>query len=119
MSDNRRLIGVTTRVGDLYYFNCRPGFKNSHTAADKSPETKEDVWHGRFDHLGARNLQKLAKYKWVEGYAAKEITFCKSYGEEKHHRGHFPTSGGKRAKEPLGLVHSDLCGKMNSVTEQS
>ena len=46
--------------------------------------------------------------------AAKEITFCEACVEGKHHRGHFPTSGGKRAKEPLDLVHSDVCGKMNA-----
>ena len=117
LDDNRKLIGVATRVGDLYYLNCRPGFQKSHTAADKSPETKEDIWHRHFGHLGARNLQKLAKYKLVDGFdydAAKEINFCESCVEGKHHRCHFPTSGGKRAKEPLGLVHSDVCGKMNS-----
>ena len=117
LDDNRKLIGVATRVGDLYYLNCRPGFQKSHTAADKSPETKEDIWHRRFGHLGARNLQKLAKNKLVDGFdydAAKEINFCESCVEGKHHRCHFPTSGGKRAKEPLGLVHSVVCGKMNS-----
>jgi transposase InsO family protein len=31
----------------------------------------------------------------------------------KHHRSSFPTGGGKRAKEPLGLIHSDVCGKVN------
>ena len=34
--------------------------------------------------------------------------------EAKHHRSHFPTSSSRRAKEPLGLVHSDVCGKMNA-----
>ena len=32
----------------------------------------------------------------------------------KHHRSHFPTSGGTRSKEFLGLVYSDLCGKINT-----
>ena len=41
---------------------------------------------------------------------AKEINFCESCVEGKYH---FPTIGGKRSKELLGLVHSDLCGKMS------
>ena len=31
-----------------------------------------------------------------------------------HHRNHFTTSGGTHSKEFLGLVHSDLCGKINT-----
>ena len=117
LDENKKLIAIATRVGDLYYLNCHPRFQKSHTAADKRPGTKEDIWHRRFGHLGARNLQKLVKHKLVNGFdynAAKEITFCESCVEGKHHRGHFPTSGGKRAKEPLDLVHSDVCGKMNA-----
>ena len=34
--------------------------------------------------------------------------------EGKHHKNHFPTSGSKRTKEPLDLVHSDVCGKVNA-----
>ena len=34
--------------------------------------------------------------------------------EGKHHRHQFPTKGGKRSEEPLGLVHSDVCGTMNA-----
>ena len=32
----------------------------------------------------------------------------------KLHKSQFPTTGGKRAKEPLGLVHSDVCGKIQT-----
>ena len=34
--------------------------------------------------------------------------------EGKHHRSYFPTSSSGRAKEPLAIVHSDVCGKMNA-----
>ena len=62
-------------------------------------------------------MQKLAKQKLVNGFnydATKEINFCESCVKGKHHRSQFPTSGGKRSEEPLGLVHSDLCGKMSA-----
>ena len=116
LDKERKLIAVATKVGDLYYLNCHPRFHKSHTAADKTPETKEDIWHRRFGHLGTRNLQQLAKNKLVDGFdynAVKEINFCESCVEGKHHRCHFPTSGGKRAKELLDLVHSDVCRKFN------
>ena len=34
--------------------------------------------------------------------------------EGKHHRSHFPTSGRRKTKAPLELVHSDVCGKVNA-----
>ena len=37
---NRKLVAVTTRVGDLYHLSCRPGSQNCHTAVDKGAETK-------------------------------------------------------------------------------
>ena len=114
---NRKLVAVATRVGDLYYLSCRPGSQNCHTAVDKGAETKEDVWHRRYGHLGTRNLQKLAKHELVNGFdfdMTKEINFCESCVEGKHHRRHFPTIGGKRSVEPLDLVHSDVCGKIST-----
>ena len=116
LDENKKLIAVATRAGDLYYLNCCPGFQRSHVTVDKS-ETMEDIWHQRFGHLGARNLQRLAKHGMVDGFdfdATKQIKFCESCVKGKHHRSKFPTSGGKRSEEPLGLVHSDLCGKMSS-----
>ena len=37
MDEKRKLIAVATRVGDLYYLNCRSGFQKS---ADKSSEQR-------------------------------------------------------------------------------
>ena len=117
LDGNKKLIAVATRVGDLYYLNCCPGSQKAHLVVD---ETKEDIWHRRFGHLGTKNLQRLAKEKLVKGFnydATQEINFCESCVKGKHHRSQFPTSGGKRSEEPLGLVHSDLCGKMSAESQ--
>ena len=55
----------------------------------------------------------------VDGFdfdASGKTSFCESCVEGKHHRSPFPTGGGMRAKEPLELVHTDMCGKMNSTS---
>ena len=70
-------------------------------------------------HLGARNLQKLAREKLVDAFdydMSREISFCQPCVEGKLHKNPFP-DGRKRAKEPLALVHSDVCGKMSTVTK--
>jgi len=107
--ENRKLIGTATRVGNLYYLNCRDGRAQSNAAAE--------TWHRRYGHLGVENLKKLAKDDMVEGFdykfsKGKEI--CEPCTKGKLNRKPFPVRGSRRSAEPLGLVHSDVCGKMST-----
>ena len=43
--------------------------------------------------------------------ATSKLVFCEVCPRGKQHRNKFPTSI-RRAKKPLELVHSDLCGEM-------
>ena len=64
-----------------------------------------------------RSLQKLAKDNLVNDFdftSTNEIQFCESCLEGKQHRSTFPAHSETRAKEPLELVYSDICGKVNS-----
>ena len=64
-----------------------------------------------------RNLERLARDKLVDGFdydTSKELIFCEPCVEGKQHRIKFLSSIRRRVKEPLDLVHSDLCGKMNA-----
>lgn len=81
-----------------------------------TPELDVDVWHRRMGHLGEDNVRKLAKM--VEGMKIKVRTtvgVCEACLEGKQHRqpSHKPAT---RAKEPLELVHSDLCGPIEPTT---
>ena len=109
LDDNKKLIAAATRRGSLYYLDCQTKTTSQRVNAG---EVKENVWHRWFGHLGVRNLQKLAKDKLADGFdydPSKGIDICKSCTEGKHHQSRFPTSGGKRSEEPLGLVHTDEC----------
>ena len=78
---------------------------------------KKYTWHRRFGHLGVGSLQKLADQKLVKGFnydSSKEIGFCQACIEGKLHKTKFPDKGGRRAVEPLELVHSDVCGKIET-----
>ena len=108
-------------MGSLYYLNC-PTDHQANAAKNQSPDTKEDIWHRRYGHLGLHNLKKLSKKELVDGFdynVSREISFCESCVEGKHQRRKFPVNGGKRSDEPLGLVHSDVCGKMNAKSLSS
>ena len=115
LDKQHKLIAKASKVGSLYYLNHQSYSEEANSV--KSPETKEDVWHRRFGHLGLRNLQRLSRKNLVDGFdydASKELTFCEPCVEGKQHRNRFPSDGRKRAEKPLDLVHSDLCGKMNA-----
>ena len=66
------------------------------------------MWHLRYGHLTKDDLINGFDYD-----VSKETGFCESCAEGKQHRNPFPTSGIKRVNEPLRLVHSDVCGKLN------
>ena len=108
-----RLIAVATRIGSLYYLDCE-SVDQSNTAENNNFAT-EDLWHRRYGHLGAHSLKKLAHDKLVEGFnydASRKLSFCEPCVSGKHHRSQFPTNCSERSSQPLGLVHSDVCGKM-------
>jgi len=67
--------------------------------------------------LESRNLEKLAKDKLINSFnydSSKDLVFCQPCVDGKIHKRQFPTTGGKRAKKPFELIHSDVCGKVQT-----
>ena len=108
-----KIIATAKKVGNLYYLNY---INDSESTCVARKENKEVIWHRRYGHLGVNNLKRLMRDEMINGFdfdVSKDIDFCKPCAEGKHHRQKFPRKGGKRAGELLGLVHSDVCGKMD------
>ena len=79
--------------------------------------SREHLWHCQYGHLGVKNLQKLASENLVEEYnycASEQIKFCEPCLKGKHQRSQFPPYSKRTTTEPLELVHSDVCGKLES-----
>jgi hypothetical protein len=80
----------------------------------------EDVWlwHARFRHLNIPVLHKLVQNGMVHGLPEVEHTdqVCSGCLAGKHRQTPFPHQANFRAKEVLGLVHSDLCGPILLAT---
>ena len=107
------MVAKATKVGSLYQLDHKPN--NERASVANQTETKEDVWHKRYGHLGISSLQKLANENLVDGFdfsLSQDLTFCEACPQGKQHRNKF-TSSSNRAHKLLDLVHSDLCGKMN------
>ena len=113
LDKRHKIVAKATKVGSLYQLDHKPSYEHANVA-EKS-DTKEDIWHKRYGHLGVGSLHKLAHKNLVNGFdfdVSRELTFCEACPQGKQHRTKFSSSG-KRADELLGLVHSDVCGKLN------
>ena len=108
-----KLVATGKRNGKLYYLDCDPNVSVANIA-------KSDVntWHRRFGHLSIPNLKYLAKEKLVENLdfkSSEDQFFCEPCAMSKIHRFKFPKNTNKKlCQKPLELVHSDVCGKINT-----
>ena len=105
---NGKMIAFGTRVGNLYYLEyCQ----NKEQLNMVEEESKERLWHCRYGHLGEKTLKKLAKEELIQHFdynPTNNIGFCEACFGGKHHRSCIETSS-TQTKEPLELVHSDVC----------
>ena len=76
------------------------------------------LWHRRLGHLNFASLKTLQHRNMVYGLPSiqemKEV--CEGCALGKHHRESFPKENAWRAKVPLELVHTDVCGSMTTPT---
>ena len=111
---NRNPVAIATRVGVLYHIMTN----QPHATTASTTPSKEDIWHRRYGQLSLKNLQKLAREQLVNDFdfsVTQDIQFCESCIQGKQHKAPFPVkSDSGKAKEPLDVVHSDVCGKVNS-----
>ena len=72
---------------------------------------KTMLWHQRLGHIGEKGLRILHGKGMVEGMSnsSLDFDFCENCVYGKQNRVSFP-SGGKRTKQILELVHSDVFG---------
>lgn len=76
------------------------------------------LWHFRFGHLNFKGLRLLAHKKMVAGLPLVELSnqLCEGCVLGKQHREPFQIWKSRRATNLLELVHSDICGPMETVS---
>ena len=113
-----RVLAIAYRNGNLYHLNNTTISKNeAHLAASNASNAK--LWHRRFGHLSEGNLAKLSRQSMVEGFTYKATSLhqtglCEPCITGKLHKTPFPRTKEKRARKPLEVVHSDVCGKLRN-----
>ncbi|KAM1739403.1 hypothetical protein ACFX11_015127 [Malus domestica] len=77
------------------------------------------LWHRRLGHLNLNSLKQLKEHDMVLGLP--ELTMideiCKGCVFGKHCRDAFPKEASWKATLPLELIHSDVCGPMQTTTK--
>ena len=117
LNEDQEIVGLATKYGSLYYLNCKINSQQEAVNAVTN-QSNIEMWHQRFGHLNVTSLQKLANSGMIKGLSGDDVSgemdLCESCIQGKIHRSPFPTTGTERAEAPLDLVHSDVCGKINT-----
>lgn len=108
-----QLLALGEKVGSLFYLKCSVQIRHKLNAT-RDIKCDNLLWHKRYCHLGEQNLLKIKRNNLVEDFKynhQQSLDFCGSCIMGKSHRLKFPKSE-TRNTELLGLVHSDVCGKI-------
>ncbi|TXG59628.1 hypothetical protein EZV62_014201 [Acer yangbiense] len=94
---------------------------NDQTCLTTKVQDSTWLWHLRYGHLNFNSLRTLHQKNMVTGLPqiSGPSDICEDYVVGKQHRDSFPMGKAWRAKQPLQLIHSDLCGPINPASNSS
>ena len=73
------------------------------------------LWHCRLGHVNKNRINRLTQEKILKVSDCESLPICKSCLLEKITKSPF-TEKDERASEVLSLIHTDVCGPMNTNT---
>ncbi|KAK8557934.1 hypothetical protein V6N12_010157 [Hibiscus sabdariffa] len=101
-----KLLASTSWVLDTIY-------KISTKRLKTNDSNQTYLWHCRLDHISERRISKLHKDGLLDPFVFEQMDGCESCLLGKMTKALF-NGKGKRASDLLGLIHSDVCGPMNT-----
>jgi hypothetical protein len=106
---------TTTRVraGGLYKLDVT---STTHHALTSIAMPTDILWNQRYGHINHLDLLLLQKNNMVEGLPMlkNEKVACDGCALGKMHRDEFPSNLDKKKRDVLDLVHTDICGPMQT-----
>lgn len=110
------VAAVAQKVGGLYQLN---------TGAERSMNvvhhTKDCIhsWHRKLGHRDPEAIQRVVREGLAKGVSIKKCDIyqtCECCAEGKIARKPFPRKTERQSTKVLDLIHTDICGPMNTVT---
>ncbi|KAK8593576.1 hypothetical protein V6N12_045653 [Hibiscus sabdariffa] len=111
---NNLFYGSAQLINGLYILNQENMIFNINTKKLKTNDSNQTyLWHCRLGHISERRISKLHKDGLLDPFVFEQLDVCESCLLGKMTKA--PFSGkGERASDLLGLIHSDVCGPMNT-----
>ena len=111
--ENGKLRGKGSLADKLYQLDCQVVTTRYASVAS----SRSDLWHQRLGYVHESRLKKCVQDGLVQGIDIERMTalsFCEGCLAGKMCRKPFPTVGEIRSTRKLQLVHSDVCGPMQT-----
>jgi hypothetical protein len=111
--DHFQTVAMGVRAGGLYKLDVT---SKAHHALTSATMPTEILWHQRYGHINHPDLLLLQKNNMVEGLPMlkNEKVSCDGCALGKMHRDEFPSNPDKKKRDVLDLVHTDVCGPMQT-----
>ncbi|WVY97014.1 hypothetical protein V8G54_029165 [Vigna mungo] len=116
--DRRRRLVIKVPLAKNRTFKVNLNTVAIQCLSSTNVEEESWKWHYRFRHLNFKSLNLLSSKELVKGIpliSAPEKV-CEGCAMGKQTRSRFKKTTPKRAKQPLEVVHSDVCGPFETAT---
>lgn len=109
-------VVVGDKIGNLYRLRVQQRLLKVNS---EHHERCQHTWHRRFGHRDPRILQRLEKESLVSGFDMEDCGArikCECCLRGKLSRKPFPPISEKKTARPLEIIHTDVCGPMETIT---
>ncbi|KAK8572986.1 hypothetical protein V6N12_029026 [Hibiscus sabdariffa] len=111
---NNLFYGSAQLINGLYILNQENEIFNINTKRTKTNDSNQTyLWHCRLGHISERRISKLHKDGLLDPFVFRQMDVCESCLLGKMTKAPF-NGKSERASDLLGLIHSDVCGPMNT-----
>lgn len=124
VNENGKVCGIANRQGKLYkmlfrvnqdikYMSVSTPINQSNSTCQMAVETLTE-WHKKLAHQNYNQIRKVLTRNNIK-FKEESLQPCKDCLGGKQHRSSYPASQ-SRASRPCELIHSDLCGPMETTS---
>ena len=111
---NNLFYGSAQLINGLYILNQDKEIYNINTKRSKTNDSNQTyLWHCRLGHISEKRISKLHKDGLLDPFVFEQMDVCESCLMGKMTKVPFNRKG-ERASDLLGLIHSDVCGPINT-----
>ena len=113
---NGAVKGIGLLQGKLFELQCVAVCEERAAVASDGPN-EMDLWHQRLAHVGPQLLTRIVKDGLIRGVKVAKSqaqSFCEGCVKGKMSRKPCKSTGGIHSTRKLQLVHSDVCGPMQT-----